>query len=47
LDFGLWYPKTKDFTLTSYTDVYWEGSIDERKITSGGAFSLGKCLVSW
>jgi hypothetical protein len=21
LDFGLWYPKTKDFTLTTYTDA--------------------------
>jgi hypothetical protein len=23
LDFGLWYPKTKDFTLTTYTDADW------------------------
>ena len=46
LDFGLWYPKTQNFTLTAYIDVDWEGSIDRRKNTSGGAFFLGKCLVS-
>jgi hypothetical protein len=47
LDFGLWYPKTKEFTLNAYTDADWEGSIDDRKSTSGGAFFLGKCLVAW
>ena len=47
LDFGLWYPKEEDFTLTAYTDVDWVGSIDDRKSTSGGAFFLGKFLVSW
>jgi hypothetical protein len=47
LDFGLWYPKTKYFTLNAYTDADWAGSVDDRKSTSGGAFFLGKCLVSW
>jgi hypothetical protein len=47
LDFGLWYPKGEDFTLTAYTDANWVGSIGDRKRTSGGAFFLGKCLVSW
>jgi hypothetical protein len=47
LDVGLWYPKTKYFTLNAYTDAYWAGSVDDRKSTSGGAFFLGKCLVSW
>jgi hypothetical protein len=23
LDFGLWYSRSKDFTLTTYTDVDW------------------------
>jgi len=36
LDFGLWYPIGKDFTFKTYTDAYWEGSVDDRKITSGG-----------
>jgi hypothetical protein len=47
LDFGLCYPKTKDFTLTAFTNADWAGSIDDRKSTIGGVFFLGKCLVSW
>jgi hypothetical protein len=47
LDFGLWYPKGEDFNLTTYTDVDWEGSVDDRKSTSGGEFFLVNCLVSW
>jgi hypothetical protein len=47
LDFGLWYPKGEDFTLTTYTDADWEGNVDDRKSTSGGEFFLGNCLVSW
>jgi len=39
MDFGLWYPKGKDFTFTAYTNVDWEASIDDRKNSSGGAFS--------
>lgn len=45
--YGLWYPKDDDFTLCAYTDVDWVGDIDDRKRTSGGAFFLGKKLVSW
>ena len=47
LDFGLWYPKGEDFTLTAYTNADWAGSVDDRKRTNGRAFFLGKCLVSW
>jgi hypothetical protein len=47
LDFGLWYPTSKDFTLTTYTDADWAGSVDDRKITSGATFFLGNSLVSW
>jgi hypothetical protein len=47
LELGLWYPKDKDFNLTAYIDANWEGSIDDRKSTSGGAFFLGKILVAW
>jgi hypothetical protein len=28
-EFGLWYPKGKDLSLIVYTDVYWEGCIDD------------------
>lgn len=47
LDFGLWYSKSEDFTLTTYTDVDWRGSVDDRKGTSGGQLILGNYLVSW
>lgn len=33
--------------MTAYTNVDWAGSVDDRKITSGNAFFLGDCLVSW
>ena len=45
--YGLWYPKRNNFTLKVFTDVHWVGSIDDRKSTSGAAFYLGDCLVSW
>lgn len=47
MDYGLWYPKGNDFTLTAYTNADSGGSVDDRKSTSGGAFFLGGCLVSW
>jgi hypothetical protein len=28
-EFGLWYPKGKDLSLIAYTDVDWEGCIDD------------------
>eukprot|EP00253_Pinus_taeda_P026686 PITA_26686 len=31
----------------SLLDAYWEKSMDERKRTSGGVFSMGSRLVSW
>ena len=45
--YGLWYPKSNNFTLREFTDADWEGSIDDRKSTSGAAFYLGDFLVSW
>ena len=39
--YGLWYPKGKSFTLIAYTDADWASCVDDRKITSGGAFYLG------
>ena len=38
MDYELWYPKNNKFTLKEFTDAYWEGSIDDRKITSGVEF---------
>ena len=33
--------------MKEFTDVDWEGSVDDQKITSGAAFFLGNCLLSW
>jgi len=40
-EFVLWYPKDSYFTLHAYKDVYWDGTVDERERTSGGAFYVG------
>ena len=45
--YGLQYEKGGNFELKAFTDVDWEGSIDDRKSTSGGALFTRKRLVSW
>jgi hypothetical protein len=47
IDFGLWYAKDDDFTLSYFTNVDWGGDVDDRESTIGGAFFLGKKLISW
>ena len=37
-NYGFWYDRSSDFTLYTYTDADYEGNMDERKRTSGGAF---------
>ena len=44
---GILYSKSNDFILVGYTDNYFEGSIDDRKITSGYIFHLGSGEISW
>ena len=39
-NFGLWYDRSNDFTLCAYTYADWAGSMDDRKSTTDGAFSL-------
>ena len=46
-EFGLYYKKNEKFELRAYTDVDWARNIDDGKSTSGGAFFLGKRLVTW
>ena len=43
----MWYPKDNNLIIQAFTDVDWEGSVDDHKSTSGAAFYLGGCLVSW
>ena len=45
-DYGLWYKLGGNLDLKVFTDADWVGSIHDRKNTSGGAFFLGKRLVS-
>jgi hypothetical protein len=46
-EFVLWYIKCNELNMVSYTDSYWEGSIDDIRSTSAVSFYLGDCLVSW
>ena len=45
-EYGLWYKIGGNLDLKVFTDANWERSIDNKKTTSGGAFFLGKRLVS-
>jgi hypothetical protein len=47
LDCGLSYNGDHDFRLSGYTNSYWDGSISDRKSTSGCCFSLGSAMISW
>ena len=47
IEYGLWNPRGQDFTLKSFTDADWAGSVDDRKSTSGEKLVLENCLVSW
>lgn len=44
---GLFYPKSKEFNLTAYTDADYGGCKIDRKSTSGICHFLGNSLVSW
>eukprot|EP00253_Pinus_taeda_P001730 PITA_01730 len=44
-NYGLWYPRGTNLTLHAYTDADWEGSVDDRKSTSGGAFFMGPSCI--
>ncbi|XP_043687617.1 secreted RxLR effector protein 161-like [Telopea speciosissima] len=46
MEHGLWYPRKKNFELTAYSNANWEGCVDDRKSSSGGAFYLGESLVA-
>ena len=47
IDYGLFYKKGGIFEFKIFTNVDWVRCVDDRKRTSGGAFFLGKRLVSW
>ena len=46
-DYGLRYKKGGNLDLKAFTNADWARSVDDKKGTRGGAFFLGKRLVSW
>ena len=44
---SLWYPKTGQFSMTSFLDADYAGCRVDRKSTSGTCQFLGNCLISW
>ena len=42
-----WYKLRGNLYLKVFTDADWVGNLDDRENISGGAFFLGKILVSW
>lgn len=46
-DYGLWHKFGANLDLKVFTDADWVENFDDKKSTSGGAFFLGKRLVSW
>src|ERR1044072_8162446 len=46
-DYGILYTHGTSSSLTIYYYADWAGSADDRKITSGGCFFLGRNLISW
>ena len=47
IDFGLYYDNSHEYRLYGYKDADWDGSILDRKSTSGGCYSLGSAMISW
>nr|GEU38726.1 hypothetical protein [Tanacetum cinerariifolium] len=47
VNMGIWYTKDSGFELTGFSDANYARCKDTFKSTSGGAYFLGKKLVSW
>ena len=47
LDYGLRYASNGEIRLHGFKDSYWEGSVEDKKNTSGCCFSLGSGMISW
>ena len=47
IDFGLYYVGYHDYSLYGYTDSDWDGSVSNRKSTSGGCYCMGSTMISW
>ncbi|XP_026452407.1 uncharacterized protein LOC113352862 [Papaver somniferum] len=47
IDYGLFFKPDKDYSLNAYSDADWEGSLDDRRSTSGYCIYFGDNLISW
>ncbi|CAL2258609.1 unnamed protein product [Prunus armeniaca] len=47
LEQGLIFHKSNDFTLRSFLDADWAGSVDDRRSTTGACIFLGPNLLTW
>lgn len=47
VDFGLHLRCSNDFSLQAYSDADWDGSLDDRRSTSGYCIYFGGNLISW
>ena len=46
-DFGLFYSKESNVSLTRYSDADWADNANDRKSTIGGCLYVGTNLVAW
>ena len=46
-DYGLFYSKEFNLSLTGFSYSDWAGNTDDRKSTTGGCFYVGANLVTW
>ena len=47
VDYGLKYEVNQKFNLQGYVDSDWDGSVADRKCTSGCCFIMGSGVISW
>ena len=47
IDHGLTFTASDEFILHGFSDADWAGCTESRKSTSGYAFFIGNCIVSW
>jgi len=47
VDFGIEYTDSSDVQLTGFSDSDWAGNPDDRRSTTGYAFSIGSGIISW
>jgi hypothetical protein len=47
IEYGIKYDLDCEFKLQGYFDLVWDGSVTDRKSTSGCCFSLGSGMITW